>query len=244
MTDGFHISPYACTFAGALVAGFLTVFILLRKGGVPWRYIGYSMFLNVILILYGSRMYSMVAGGFRTSLWNAGISSLGGVIGLLAGVIIFGCIYDEGKALMWESYILAMPLMYGIAKIGCYLVGCCHGIKYSGPLAVTYDSEYMQGGPYFPVQLLESIVFIIVFMIGLGVYRSHRRKYTGAVVMLLCAMAKFAQEFLREEHVGKSISGSQWICIGFFLWSLILFTEANKRIQVELHEKEIKDSYN
>ncbi len=234
MTEGFRLSPYTCTFAGALLVGGVTVTVLLRRGNVPWRYIGYSMFLNVILILYGSRMYSVVASGFKVRLWDAGIASLGGVIGLLAGVIIFGCIYDEGKALMWESYILAMPLMYGIAKVGCYLVGCCHGIEYSGPLAVTYDSEYMQGGPYFPVQLLESIVFIIVFLIGVGVYRSNGRKYTGAVVMLLCAIAKFAQEFLREEHVGKSISGSQWICIGFFLWSIVLFYKSgSKNVQIQ-----------
>ncbi len=230
--NGLYISPYAITFLLSFVVSFAVVFVLLRKRGVPANYIGYSMFLNFILILYGAKMFSVVTSGFKENLLNSGISSLGGAIGLLLGIFIFGRMYKEGQAALWESYITALPLLYAISKFGCYLVGCCHGIPYNGPLAVTYNGKYMQGGPYFPIQLLESLVFGCIFLVVFILYMRDRRGYLIPTVMILCAATKFSLEYLREEHIGKIISANQLVCTIFFIWGIITIYTKRRGIHV------------
>lgn len=220
--NGLSISPYAITFLLSFVVSFVVVFILLKKRGVPANYIGYSMFLNVILILYGAKIFTVITSGFKVTLWEAGVSSLGGAIGLLLGIFIFGFMYKEGRGALWESYITTLPLLYAISKFGCYLVGCCHGISYTGPLAITYAGEYVQGGPYFPIQLVESISFGVIFLVGLLLYMRGKREYLIPMVMILCAVTKVSLEYLREEHLGKIISANQLVCILFFVWGIVV----------------------
>lgn len=218
----FTISPYPFTFLSSFIISFIIVFILLRRKGILAKYIGYSMFLNVVMILCGAKMYSVFTSGFKQNLLTSGISSLGGVIGLFAGTIIFGYIYQEGRGQFLKAYTLVVPLMYGIAKIGCYLMGCCHGIPYKGPLAVSYSNSVIQGGPYFPVQLTETIAFILIFLVCIFIYCSKHSDYVVPAVMILCAVGKFSLEYLREEHIGKLLSANQWICMSFFLWGMVL----------------------
>lgn len=219
----FSISPYPFTFMASFVISFLIVAFLLRQKKIPGRHIGYSMFLNIVMTLCGAKMYSVFASGFKQSLLTSGISSLGGVIGLFAGTIIFGYIYTEGRTAILRAYTLVVPLMYGIAKIGCYLMGCCHGIPYTGPLSVSYNNSIVHGGPYFPIQLTETLVFIGIFAVCLGIYLSKHAIHTVSAVMILCAIGKFSLEYLREEHIGKLLSANQIVCIAFALWGCILF---------------------
>ena len=224
------ISPYSVTFVGAFVVSFAVVFLLLKKRGVPTNYIGYSVLLNVVLVLYGAKLFTVVTRGFQISIFTAGFSSLGGAIGLLVGIFVFGRIYPEGRTYLREAYVTVLPLLYGISKIGCYLVGCCHGIPYEGPLAVVYDSDYMQGGPYFPVQLVESIGFLGIFGVGLLIYLRANRRNLVPVIMILCAVAKFLPDYLREEHLGKILSANQVVCIVFFLWGVITLLKNKNKI--------------
>lgn len=226
----FSISPYAITFATAFVVCFAVVLILLKKRGVPVNYIGYSMLLNVVLILYCAKMFSVMTGGFQIGIFEAGFSSLGGAIGLLLGIYIFGRIYPEGRVALWEAYVTVLPLLYGISKFGCYLVGCCHGIPYEGPLAVVYDSKYKQGGPYFPVQLAESVAFLGIFIVGLLIYFRGSRRFLVPVIMILCALTKFSLDYLREEHLGKILSANQLVCMVFFLWGVIAVIKNRNKI--------------
>ena len=225
-----EISPYSVTFVGAFIVSFAVVFLLLKKRGVPTNYIGYSILLNVVLILYGAKLFTVVTRGFQISIFTAGFSSLGGAIGLLVGIFVFGKIYPEGSTSLWEAYVTVLPLLYGISKIGCYLVGCCHGISYEGLLAVVYDSDYMQGGPYFPVQLAESIGFLGIFVVGLLIYLRSNRRNLVPVIMILCATTKFSLDFLREEHLGKIVSVNQLVCIVFFFWGVITLIKNKNKI--------------
>lgn len=234
----FTISPYSITFAAAFVVSFAVVFLLLMKRGIPKNYIGYSMLLNIVLILYGAKTFSAITSGFQTSFRSAGFSSLGGAIGLLAGISVFGRIYREGKAALWESYITVLPLLYAIAKIGCYLVGCCHGISYHGPLCVSYDGPYAFGGPYFPVQLAESVLFFCIFFIALFLYLGTGRRYLVPTMMILCAVVKFSLDYLREEHVGRILSANQMVCMFFFLWGAIqIYSVKNQKFFTFLFRK-------
>ncbi|MDY6104824.1 MAG: prolipoprotein diacylglyceryl transferase [Acetatifactor sp.] len=213
------VSLYSYLFLTSLVVSLTIVCVLLHRRRVPEKIIFYSVFLNSVCILCGAKLYTMLASGLQVDFWRAGPSSLGGAVGLLLGILLFGRIYDREASLFWEVYIMVLPLMYGISKLGCFFAGCCHGIPYDGPLAVSYDNQVLQGGPFFPVQLAESICFLFIFLIG--IYLHHRRnRLVCPAVILLCATAKFSLEYLRQEHAGVVLSVNQAVCLCFFCWAV------------------------
>ena len=42
------------------------------------------------------------------------------------------------SVLLARLFSVTLPLIYGLAKIACFIVGCCHGIPYDGLFSVTY----------------------------------------------------------------------------------------------------------
>lgn len=233
----FPISPYPFTFLAAFLFSFLTAFFLLRREQVPGRIIGYTFALILVMSLYGAKVYGVITSGFQKNLLDTGIASLGGAIGLLAAVFIMGRIYREGRERLFRVFCMVLPLMYGISKIGCFLVGCCRGIPYSGPFAVSYHSGARQGMLLFPVQLTESLVFLGIFFAvlfyDLSVARRRKVDFIPEAVICLCAVSKFSLEYFRYEHIGKGITANQWVCGFFFLWGAvrIFILQKQKKLQ-------------
>ncbi len=115
--------------------------------------------------------------------------------------------------------------MYGIGKIGCFLAGCCYGIEYTGPLSISYKYSYSAPKEIslFPVQLLESIVFISIFWyIFIKIKKSKSNNSIIGQTFIICGIAKFLLDYLRMSHLGKMFTINQivsviFVLIGFYL---------------------------
>jgi prolipoprotein diacylglyceryltransferase len=150
-----------------------------------------------------------------------GFVGAGGALGLLVGVILSAFIHNDHVAESISAWIVALPLMYGLSKIACHIAGCCHGIPYSGTFSVTY--EVYNNTPYFPVQLTETAVFIIIFVIALFSYLKMENKLKVATIVLLASGgAKFILDYLRESHGEKAITGYQILVLIITLSGAIL----------------------
>ncbi len=224
---GLEISPYAICFLMSFVVSFIIISFLLKKSGVPGNIIIYSLMLSVVFCIYGAMMYGVIYSGFRKGIMDAGFSSLGGAIGLMVSIAIMCLIYKDGKKHLWDAYLAVLPLFYAISKIGCSIMGCCHGIPYDGILSVSYNNKLISTGKVFPVQMMESLVFFCVFFICVSVYFKFR-DYNKSVALILCALAKGLMDFLRDEHIGVTISLNQIICIVFLLIGICLLVKTYK----------------
>lgn len=229
------MSPYSICFLSAFVLAYTFAAIIMRKEEVPKNIIFYSIVLNTVLILYGAMSYGVVASGFRKTIFNSGISSMGGAIGLVIGIIAFAFIYPDKKKEMRNAYILVLPLLYSVSKIGCHIAGCCYGIPYDGPFSRSYHNEQINVCNVFPVQILETITFFVIFLIGLFVYFKLKSDNITAILFMLCAVAKFSLAYLRNEQIGVAISPNQICCIAFFvigvgliLWQQVKEKEGDK----------------
>ena len=128
------------------------------------------------------------------------------------------------------SYILSLfikpiPLMYAVGKIGCFLVGCCYGIEYSGPFSIVYKYSMndINGISLFPVQIVESIVFMIIFIITIV------RKIDIYKLILMCSISKFLLDFLRFKNNNMILSVNQIGCLFIIVISLILIYKSNEK---------------
>ena len=91
-------------------------------------------------------------------------------------------------------------------------------------LSVTYESH--GGASYFPVQLLETVVFVVIFAVGLVLFlkaSGDKMLSVASLVLLLSCVAKVSIEFLRESHVGKTVTGYQVLVVAVTAVSIVVF---------------------
>ncbi len=103
--------------------------------------------------------------------------------------------------------------------------GCCYGTEYSGLGCIIYESSYNIhtpiGVPLLPLQAIEAVLLILLFVILLAFYLKYKKSGLCSIVYLQSyAALRFILEFFRgdiERGILFSISVSQWISIVVFL---------------------------
>lgn len=222
IVPAFDISLYPFFFIGSFVIAFTLSYVILHIEGIPNQIIALNSILVLIMCLFGAMSFDVIRSGFSKSFMEAGFSSLGGAIGLLLAVLIMSFIYPQGKESLIRTFTLMIPLMYSISKLGCFFAGCCRGIPYTGFGAVRYNNQAVVTDYVFPIQLVESIAFLFIFLVGVMLLIKHNTDLV-AIVMWLCAIGKFSLDFLREEHIGKVLTVNQIISMVFLIISINIY---------------------
>lgn len=198
------ISPYQVFIMLSVTAGIAVISRLCIKRGIPFK----KTLLLLALIPASSWccacLYTFITSGGK----RIGLASIGAAMGVYLAAILVSVIQPGTghRNIMLQNCTFALPLMYSIAKLGCLSAGCCHGIEYSGPLSIKYSGAEAE---VFPVQAVESAVFMAIFIYGLKALRKHDPDSVRKII-LLSAAAKFSLDFLRASH--KHIISSDQLC--------------------------------
>lgn len=211
------INLYSVMIAFSLFAGMLFVFLFLRKKGISFEICSGFIAMNLFIIIYCAKMYTIIVSK-DTSLTflKAGLSSLGGAVGLLISMFVFGRIFQTNRTDIYESVALSLPLMYGISKLACHFAGCCYGIEYFG-IFHRYSIYDETNSPLFPVQMVETVCFLMIFVISIVLYFQRRKLDYLSFEMIICGIVKFGLDFLRISHSGQILSINQIVCVIFVL---------------------------
>lgn len=193
----------------------------------------YGLILYILLgTLFGAKYFTLLTNfnKYKNNIdFNKiGLSSYGAAIGIIILLIIFAKQYKKNFKELINNILPAIPLMYGISKIGCFLAGCCYGIKYNGPLSITY--KYSLSAPknisLLPIQIIETITFILIYL-----YTSKKKKENKNIIgitLLLCGLSKFLLDYLRMNHINKILTVNQIVSIPFIIIGLILYFTLNQ----------------
>ena len=205
----FRWSPYAPIVVLAVILGFISAALLMRRFGVSRQTIFYTSFLTFICIL----MLSVSATvRFTSEGVRAGFSGLAAGVAMMIGILISSLIFRDKPLLVLASYVPAAPLMYGLSKTGCFLAGCCHGKAYEGHFAVSYHNSY--AGTYFPIQLVDMAVFILIHLLALVLVLKMKNKVLAIFIVIFVTLpARFVLEYFRYTHNGELISRDQIIVL-------------------------------
>lgn len=205
----FNWSLYGLMIVLAVLIGFCNAVILMRKFKISWQTIVLTCMLTIMCTMACSCMASVsfTEGGFRFS-----FSGLGAGVGMIIGVFISTLIFNEKNEQVITSFIVSAPLMYGIAKIGCFMAGCCHGKEYFGPLAVTYHNKY--AGTYFPLQIVESAIYLLIFVISfLLAVKMKNKVRVISIIFVIVLPVRFVTEYFKYYNEGTIISPDQIIVL-------------------------------
>lgn len=214
----------------SLVIGFIYIAIGMIKSNIPRETTLLCIILLSTLVLLGGTYFSFFQHlNDDVSLFQTGMTSSGGAMGMILGIIIITFLYPDIKVIIWNIISTSLPLIYSIGKIGCHFAGCCHGKPYSGPFAITYTTGDFANQTLFPVQITETIVFMIIFIIGCFLYYFKKNNNTALLMIVVCSSAKFFLDFLRYDRPGKFLSINQYACLFIAVTTFIIV----KRIPIE-----------
>ena len=222
----FSRSPYALIVMLSVAIGYAAAVFRMRKSGVNKQTIFYTSLLSFVCTMAGSFMlaFKITSEGI-----GIGFSGLGAAVGMVTGVMISGLIIRDKPDIVMTSFVVSAPLMYGLAKIGCFLAGCCHGKEYTGPMAIVYHGA--NAGSYFPTQLIDMASFIIVFVISsILIFKLKNKLKAIYITFAMLIPVRYALEYLKYYHEGHIIESGQLkvllagvIAVGLiFIWQKVL----------------------
>jgi phosphatidylglycerol:prolipoprotein diacylglycerol transferase len=136
----------------------------------------------------------------------------------VTGALILGFLAAEGaKPLLGytlppnDRFATVLPFTFAVGRIGCLTAGCCRGIPWHGPWAITYAD----GIPRHPTQAYELLFQLVAGLIFLVLLR--RGVLFGrlfSVYLIAYGAFRFGNEFLRETpKTFGGFSAYQGLCL-------------------------------
>jgi phosphatidylglycerol:prolipoprotein diacylglycerol transferase len=166
------------------------------------------------------------ARGNRNLFFDEGLPTFGVLLGVLAGVGVYCQLRRADFFRTFDYVFLAVPLCHGIARLGCFMNGCCYG-RPAGPgipWAVVFRNPGAEippallGRPLHPVQLYEAAGDFIIagalwFFILPGVEANRLRRGTiGFAYFAAYGLLRFMDDFFRGDEApwfGFGLTGTQ-----------------------------------
>lgn len=148
----------------------------------------------------------------------------GGFIGAIIAILIHTRISKTlNRNQILDIFAVSAPLFHFFGRIGCALGGCCYGIESKFGYTV-FDNQYipeLNGVNRFPVQFLEAILNIIIFVFILYLHKkSYAKENLIYCYIISYSIIRFLVEFLRGDLIRGiwfGLSTSQWISILLFI---------------------------
>ena len=210
------ISLYAPIIIVSIIVGMIYIYKNLKNEGVKKNNILLFFIMYISFALIFGKLYSMITSN-NTNILTSGLSSYGGLIGVVLASIIFELMLPLNGVINKYS-IISLPLVYGLSKIACFVSGCCGGIPYDGLFKVKYP--HMLNIWQFPIQIVETIVCLIIFFIC---SRLKNNKSINYIVLILVSIIKFSLDFLRYDHIKIAITSNQIFSIILLAVTIVVY---------------------
>ena len=260
----FRLGPITIASYGLMIATGLLIAVWVgavrakKLGEDPMAVLDLSIWVALSGILGARIMYVFIQGWQEirgqpfVDTMKQFINIRGGGLSFTGGLVLavpVGILYLRRKKLpVWQFADIAAPslaLGMSFARIGCFLNGCCFGIRCDldsffglefAPESIPYEHYYRLGDVHGPVvvyatQLMSSFNALVIFL-ALTLFFRHRR-FRGQVFwlfVLLYGVIRFSMDFLRGDMTDSFFGGlfldrfttAQMVCFVGVILSIIM----------------------
>ena len=246
-----EIKSYGVMLAISFLIGFFIARSRARRRNIDQTVLLDLCFYILLSAIIGSRAFYVLThwnnyadSPFAVfSIWEGGLSMMGGIILSLAVSWLF--LKKKGISFAVMGDILAPSIAMGVAltRIGCFLYGCCYGLPTDLPWGVQFPLHSAAGSHFsvhiHPAQLYASGYGLLIFTILMLFDKSNPPPgvLLGALLALY-APARFTVDFFRyyepEQYVFHSplaLTNNQLICVLLFAMGAVFITAGYRRRQ-------------
>ena len=205
------ISAIGLFIGGHLLYGITNINVLYKAVIHFNRIKSIKQFIDIFIYIFGGQVF------------------YGGLIGGLLTAHFYMKKKKYDSKFYFDIGAFTIPLFHFFARIGCFLSGCCYGVE--SHIGFEYKHsivEIANGVNRFPIQLVESLFNLLLFIFMNILYKKEKLK--GNLIYLylsLYAIARFIFEFFRGDYYRGFLFGlstSQIISLLILLFVLISLT--------------------
>jgi prolipoprotein diacylglyceryltransferase len=242
ITTTEHSFLYSLFYVAAfLISAGIFIFSGLRKKYPVSTWLLITLF-GVFFFIIGDKLITLNAAGWQQLLKGNGLpetgrSVLGGILGLIAGLLIAKRWLKFGLPVL-DNLAYALPIGMAITRLGCFFGGCCYGTATTLPWAVQYGNNFkvfqiqtatMQipdtstlSLPMHPTQIYDLIFCLIIWLLVYLTRKIWKASGSRFLFAILCyTIFRFVNEFFRDSSVigqfGETFLGIkivQWMIFG------------------------------
>ncbi len=217
---GKQIPYYGLLFMGGILLGGVLAVLHSSKRGIKKIDVVYSACFAGIGGIVGAKLLSIITSlqyiieyspSFVDVISN-GFVFYGGLLGGFGGLAIYCKAFKLPLVDYMDVFAVCVPPCHAIGRIGCYLSGCCFGIPYDGLFSVVYnnpiDINTPKGIPLLPVQLIEAVCLLALFVIlEILFFKSKRKGVVASVYLIAYAVIRTVIEFFRGDRARGLLFG-------------------------------------
>ena len=255
---GREIRWYGLLWVIGLIVAIIIVQKIFEKERLPEKWFD-SLFVHMMLgIVVGARLghclfyepaYYLANPLEVFAIWEGGLASHGGVIGIIIAVWLYSKRVTK-KSMLWTFDRVIVPTGFTAAAIR--LGNLMNHEIYGGPTSQPWGFRFITNighwkagvaepifsEPSHPTQIYEALIYLLVFAITMYLYwKTDAKNKQGLLIgigMIIIFVSRFFIEFVKHVQVDSEIAMrestglilGQWLSIPFILWGLWLVWNA------------------
>lgn len=237
LIDGFiKIRYYSLMFALGFWIGFNIVAKMFKRDGAPESWLSTLLMWTVAGTVIGARLghvffyewdwYSQHPEHILR-IWEGGLASHGGTIGIIIGVLLFSLITTKRNPLWtFDRLVVPIALVGAMIRFGNLMNSEIYGAPTTLPWGFIFVRGHENMGlPCHPTQIYESLCYLALFVLLMWMYwRTDARLRPGlifGVFFTVLFSCRFMIEFIKNDQVAReatmSINLGQQLSIPFIL---------------------------
>jgi phosphatidylglycerol---prolipoprotein diacylglyceryl transferase len=253
----FHIRYYGLFFAAGFLVGYYLLERMFKWENIQQAWLDKLFVYVMVATVLGARLGHVLFYGWEyysqhpediLKVWEGGLASHGGAIGILIGIYLYSKKITK-KSPLWalDRVVVPVALAGAFIRLGNLFNHEIYGHATDLPWAFRFiDNIYkwQQGAeaiysmPSHPTQIYEALCYLAVFGILLWLYwKTNARNQKGllfGVFLVGVFGARFLIEFVKENQEafedGMILNMGQLLSIPFVVWGLYLFWKAKQPV--------------
>lgn len=255
LIDSFvQVRWYGLMFAIGFWIGYNIMYKIFRHEGAPERWLGILFLWVAAGTVIGARLghvffyewdyYSMHPSKIL-AIWEGGLASHGGTIGIMIAVILFSIITTRRNPLWtFDRLVIPIALVGAMIRFGNLMNSEIYGHPTTLPWGFIFvrGHEY-PGLPCHPTQLYESACYLALFVLLMWIYwKKNAERRPGlifGVFFTVLFSCRFLIEFVKNPQVGfeanMTLNMGQLLSIPFIFIGIGLIIYSMVRPPVEIN---------
>lgn len=257
ISNPISVRWYGMMFALGFLIGYEIVARMFRHEGAPERWLGILLMWTLAGTVIGARLghvffYEWDYYGAHPAeiikIWNGGLASHGGTIGVIIGVLCFS-FFTTKRSPLWTFDRLVIP----IALVGAMIRtgNLMNSEIFGGPTTLPWGMWFVrsrewhamyEGIACHPTQIYEAICYLTLFVILMWMYwkknLESRPGLTFGVFLIGIFLPRFLIEFIKNDQVAFEadmiLNMGQLLSIPFILLGVAMVVYAMMRPKVAL----------
>ena len=249
---GLSIRYYGLFFAGGLILCIYILGWIYKRENIPSVYLDKLTMYCIIGIIAGARLghclfyepaYYISNPLEILKIWEGGLASHGGVLGLLIAMYIYSRRTKHPMIDTADLITVVAGLEFAFIRLGNFMNSEIIGMSTTKPWGVIF--ERVDSIPRHPTQLYEAISYFIIFAALMILYKKGRDRLKNGFFFgfgsALFFTARFIIEFVKEDQVGfeegMTLNMGQLLSIPFILIGIGFMIYGLRRPRSSAHNK-------